>query len=251
MEPQMANENEPRSEPDRNLFGGIAPERYVEAPGSLRFVLDGNTRFASADPEFEKFYGAPTRPGDAFDPERVLRSRPVLDAIQLALDGTIPERRLVLFPRAEDRESVWIFEAFPFEASQLAEGKGVIGIFARCEVSSGRSSLDEMLFSVTLAERLARERLGTAKAVVATIRHEISNALTTIIGNAELILRKSPSSDESRSARIQEIVTQGRRIQLVIEKLDALTDVRTTKHYGGYEMLDLELQSESDEPGNE
>ncbi len=251
MEPQMGKEDESRSEPDRTLFGGNAPERYFEASGSLRFVLDGNACFARADGEFEKFYGSPIRPGDEFEPDRVLPSKPIRAAIQLALDGTTPERRLVLFPRAEDRESVWIFEALPFDAPQLAEGKGVVGIFARCEVSSGRSSLDEMLFSVTLAERLARERLGTAKAVVATIRHEISNALTTIIGNAELILRKSPSSDESSLARIQEIVTQGRRIQLVIEKLDSLTDVRTTKHYGGYEMLDLELQAETDEQGDD
>ena len=251
MEPKMANDDESKSEPGQPLFGGVAPDRYVGASDAVRFVLDGTGRFATTDAEFEKFYGSAIQIGDEFEADRVLPSKPVQDAIRAALDGLTPERRLVLFPRADDRESVWIFEAIPFEAPQLADGKGVAGIFGRCDVPAGRTSLDEMLFSVTLAERLARERLGTAKAVVATIRHEISNALTTIIGNAELILRKSPSADAATSERILEIVSQGRRIQLVIERLDALTDVRTTKHYGGYEMLDLEIHPDADSPDDE
>ncbi len=242
----MVDEHDSSAEAVGTLFGGIAPDRFADAADAVRFVLDGNGNFAMFDPGLEALYGGPIRPGDAFDAKSLLPSGRVATAVGAALDGRTPERRLVLFPRAVERESVWIFEAIPFEAPQLADGKGVVGIFVRCDVKSDRTSLDEMLFSVTLAERLARERLGTAKAVVATIRHEISNALTTIIGNAELILRKAPSTDAGTSDRIQEIVSQGRRIQLVIEKLDALTDVRTTKHYGGYEMIDLELGGEAD-----
>lgn len=241
----MANNEESKADSGRSLYGGSVPDRYVDATDAIRFVLNGKGEFAQADSDFEAFYGVAVHAGDVFDSDRIMPSRPVDEAVRSALAGVIPERRLVLFPQAEDRDSVWIFEAFPFEAPELAEGKGVAGIFARCDVSSGRTSLDDMLFSVTLAERLARERLGTAKAVVATIRHEISNALTTIIGNAELILRKSPNPEAGTSDRIHEIISQGRRIQLVIERLDALTDIRTTKHYGGYEMLDLDLQPET------
>lgn len=242
----MANDVESAPGSSRELFGGTAPDRYLGAAEAVRFVLDGAGRFALADPEFESYYGATIARGDAFDSNQILPSRPVQTAIEAALQNQNPERRLVLFPKAIDRDSVWIFEAIPFEAPQLADGMGVAGVFVRCDEPSGRTSLDEMLFSVTLAERLARERLGTAKAVVATIRHEISNALTTIIGNAELMLRKTPVTEVATTERMHEILSQGRRIQLVIEKLDALTDVRTKKHYGGYELLELELNVDAD-----
>jgi len=238
----MANDVESTPDSGEKFFGGVAPDLYLQAQDALRFVLDGSGAFACSDTEFEDFYGKAIVRGDRFESDRVLPSSPVQAAIDSALSGQTLERRLVLFPKATDRDSVWIFEAIPFDAPELAEGKGIAGVFLRVDMPAGRRSLDEMLFSVTLAERLALERLGTAKAVVATIRHEISNALTTIIGNAELMLRKSAAEDKATRDRILDIVGQGHRIQQVIEKLDSLTDVRTTRHYGGYELLELDLE---------
>jgi signal transduction histidine kinase len=96
-----------------------------------------------------------------------------------------------------------------------------------------------------LAERLERERLETAQAVAVTMRHEINNALTSLIGNAEMILRRTESLDAPTVSRIEEIVRQGRRIQAVLDRLEALTEVRTTTYYGGVQMIELGEEEES------
>ena len=100
-----------------------------------------------------------------------------------------------------------------------------------------------------LAERLERERLETAQAVAVTMRHEINNALTSLIGNAELILRRTESLDAPTVSRVEEIVRQGRRIQAVLDRLEALTEVRTTTYYGGVQMIELGEEGESGRGG--
>jgi signal transduction histidine kinase len=90
-----------------------------------------------------------------------------------------------------------------------------------------------------LAERLERERLDTTRAVVVTMRHEINNALTSLIGNAELILRHADELDETLVARMREIVAQGRRIETVLDRFDELSEIRTTTYYGGVQMIEL------------
>ena len=90
-----------------------------------------------------------------------------------------------------------------------------------------------------LAERLERERLETTRAVVVTMRHEINNALTSLIGNAELILRHADDLDEQLVVRVREIVQQGRRIETVLDRFDELNEIRTTTYYGGLQMIEL------------
>jgi signal transduction histidine kinase len=84
-----------------------------------------------------------------------------------------------------------------------------------------------------------RARRDTARAVGVTVRHEINNALTSIIGNAELILRGAEGLDPILASRIEDILRQGRRIQSVLDRLEALTEVRTTTYRGGVEMVDI------------
>jgi len=90
-----------------------------------------------------------------------------------------------------------------------------------------------------LAERLERERLKTTRAVVVTMRHEINNALTSLIGNAELILRAASELDEQLVARVREIMKQGRRIETVLDRFEELSEIRTTTYYGGVQMIEL------------
>ena len=100
-----------------------------------------------------------------------------------------------------------------------------------------------------LAERLERVRLETTRAVVVTMRHEINNALTSLIGNAELILRHGGELDDQLLARVREIVQQGRRIEAVLDRFEELSEIRTTTYYGGVQMIELgEAADPPDEP---
>jgi len=99
-----------------------------------------------------------------------------------------------------------------------------------------------------LAERLERERLETTRAVVVTMRHEINNALTSLIGNAELILRRVDELDPQTITRVREIAHQGRRIQTVLDRLEKLTEIRTTTYYGGVQMIELGEEDDNTMP---
>jgi signal transduction histidine kinase len=103
----------------------------------------------------------------------------------------------------------------------------------------GSTHSDPLPAGDPLSERLERERLETTQAVAVTMRHEINNALTSLIGNADLILRRTDLLDPLVVSRVEEIARQGRRIQAVLDRLEALTEVRTTTYYGGVQMIEL------------
>lgn len=235
---------------DGDLFGAPAPEEFSAAREAIRFVLDGLACFARVDGSLRDVYGAEPLAGEPFDASRLVPAHGVRAALAIALEGRKPERRFVLFPTSAEREAVWALDAWPVSSLQLAHGKGVAVALTRCDPDTGRESLDEMLFDVTLAERLARERLGTSRAVIATLRHEVSNALTTIIGNSELILRRSAEVESSLVQRIQEIHAQGRRIQDVIDRFQSLKDVSMIMRYGDYELVELDEERAKPESGD-
>lgn len=63
------------------------------------------------------------------------------------------------------------------------------------------------------------ERYQVLAQVAASINHEINNPLTTIIGNAELILMKYDEMDDYLKTKINLILNEGKRIGQIIEKL--------------------------------
>lgn len=227
-----------RSDLLRELRGSL-PTRAIDADAIL-FVVDGIGRYGYFDAELAALVGdgdTPS-PGAPFHAEIFIPHNRVARSIAEGLDGRIPEPCLVI-PRGSDRQGViWQLESFPMKAAGLATGRGVACLLTRSgQQKDGK--VDPMLAGEALSQRLERERLETTQAVAVTMRHEINNALTSLIGNAELILRRTETLDPLVISRVEEIARQGRRIQAVLDRLEALTEIRTTTYYGGVQMIEL------------
>jgi len=78
--------------------------------------------------------------------------------------------------------------------------------------------------------------------VAASINHEINNPLTTIIGNAELLLMSQPDLDEKLKKRIDVILKEAKRIAKIVEKLKNIKKIVIEDYITdtGEKMIDIE-----------
>lgn len=236
----MADEMQmPRSEAIL-LAGGVLPDRVLSAEHTLLFVLDGAGDFVYFDRDLAALFppGHPPEVGLPFRPESLQTGNAVARLVAEAQLGRAVEPRAIVPSGATGSADVWQFEAFPIVSPQLQTGHGVVCLLSREDPGHAHPA-DASLHDAALTERLERERLETTQAVAVTMRHEINNALTSLIGNAELILRRANELDPLVVARVNEIARQGRRIQTVLDRLEALSEIRTTTYYGGVQMIDL------------
>ena len=92
-------------------------------------------------------------------------------------------------------------------------------------------------------ERLVEaERLAAVGAVSITVRHEINNPLTGIIGYAQLALTDRAKCPPRVVEALESIGTAGREIAKKIARLDELKEVKLKDYVGGVAMLDLGLK---------
>jgi signal transduction histidine kinase len=247
MEPSMD-----RSKQDHvtlaELAGDALIARVLAGRGAHLFVLDAGLRFAHLNHETAGLLGdgAPVEIGALFSPETFLPSARVSEQITDALAGVDAEPCLVVLRRELASQRIRQLDVFPVRSQHLPGGAGVLCLLTEDAADRGRYALDSVLFSATLSERLQRERLETAQALVVTIRHEINNALTSLIGNGDLLLRRADHLDDVSESRVREILSQAYRIRDVLGKLEALTSVRTTTYLDGVRMVDLQPPAGSD-----
>ncbi len=85
------------------------------------------------------------------------------------------------------------------------------------------------------------ERYQVLAQVAASINHEINNPLTTIIGNAELLLMKCEEMDDYIRTKINLILNEGKRIGQIIEKLRDVKKivVKDYNKHTGETMIDI------------
>jgi len=98
-------------------------------------------------------------------------------------------------------------------------------------------------------EALVRtERLAAMSQVAVTVRHEINNPLTAVLGNAEWLL----VADQTLSAKgryvMQEIEKAAIRIRDVVRKLDEIED-RPIRYLGETMMIDIHGDRDPQELG--
>lgn len=238
----MSNENEAARAELERLVGGELLERVQSAENALVFVLDDSNAFRYFDDDLVDLCdgGALLELGAEFRPDVFMPSNRVARSVAAARDGQTPEPFLVFARHSDDSSHAWHFAVHPIESPSAELARGVLGVLYRV-----RERPSVPLAGAALSERLERERLETTQAVAVTMRHEINNALTSLIGNAELILRRADELDAQTASRVREIAHQGRRIQMVLDRLEHLTEIRTTTYYGGVQMIEL---GEDDEP---
>lgn len=89
-------------------------------------------------------------------------------------------------------------------------------------------------------QRLIRaERLAAIGEVAVTIRHEVNNALASVIAEAELLKGTTANLSSEDREGINTIVEMGNRIAKDLRKLAQLADAPSTAYLGDRRMVDL------------
>ncbi len=83
------------------------------------------------------------------------------------------------------------------------------------------------------------ERLAAVAQVAVTVKHEINNPLSVILGNAELLLALTDDRDAAARAKLHGIIDQVERIQGALAKLDGLRKADAVSYQEGTLMIGL------------
>lgn len=87
---------------------------------------------------------------------------------------------------------------------------------------------------------IAGERMAVITQVAIAMRHEVNNALATLLAEAQILEGNRQLGPEDREAVVQ-ICSMARRIRDAVDKLSTLTDAPPLKEYVlGAKMLDLD-----------
>jgi len=86
---------------------------------------------------------------------------------------------------------------------------------------------------------LAQERLAGIGQLAVTVRHEVNNALTTIVAESQILAEASGGLSEEHRASARAIKESALRIAQDLRKLTNLADAPVTEYTTGISMLDL------------
>lgn len=83
------------------------------------------------------------------------------------------------------------------------------------------------------------ERLAAVVQVAVTVKHEINNPLSVILGNAELLLALTDEGEDAARAKLHGIIEQVERIQTALARLDGLQRAQAVSYSEGTLMISL------------
>ncbi len=83
------------------------------------------------------------------------------------------------------------------------------------------------------------ERVAVIRQVAVAMRHEINNALATILAEGELLEQDAVLTHPEDKASLQAILTMTRRIRDSVDRLVDLTHAPVTEYVAGVTMIDL------------
>jgi PAS domain S-box-containing protein len=113
-------------------------------------------------------------------------------------------------------------------------------LFRQRKPAGYQISARDMTEQKLLREKLLKaERLGAIGEIVITVRHEINNPLTTVIGNVELLLERYGDRDKNLADRLEVILNNSLRIAEIVKQLKAIKGDRVVEYVKGVSMTDL------------
>ena len=138
-----------------------------------------------------------------------------------------------------------------------ADGRHVpVSLTAGVIVEDGRESavvavITDLREQISIRERLAiaQEKLEVTEkqALIAelagTTAHELNQPLTSVMGYAELLLRKTEPDDPRRHA-LQVMVREAERMAEIVRKIGQITRYETKSYVGSTQILDLDRSTE-------
>jgi PAS domain S-box-containing protein len=140
-----------------------------------------------------------------------------------------------------DRVPVSISAALVFDD----EGREIatVGIFSDLRE---RLRMEERLASAT--EKLAvSEKQAVAVELAGAAAHELNQPLTSVMGYAQILLRKLGAND-ALVPHVQTILEESDRMAMIVRKLGSLTRYETKSYVGGAQILDIDRSARERDP---
>jgi len=134
---------------------------------------------------------------------------------------------------------------FAFEITRPNGEKAAVEVNGRVLYQDGKAvgfqaAARDVTEQKNLRELLVQaERLSAIGQVVVAVRHEINNPLTTVIGNAELLLERYEHLDADLKKRLEMVLDNALRISEIVKRLQGIKQDRTVEYVQGVKMTDL------------
>jgi GAF domain-containing protein len=94
----------------------------------------------------------------------------------------------------------------------------------------------------TQDELMRAQRLAVLGQIGVTVRHEVNNPLTVVLGNADWLLRELTDLDGEALSALKAIRANALRIRDTVKKLEDIQTDRVAEHLKGVQMIDIHNQ---------
>ena len=202
-----------------------------ENSGDILFTMDSAGMLTAANKAAEKFSGYT---------KSDLVGASVLDF--LTTEGAETVNKML------DGKGLTARRVIEFEVVKRDGGRAFIEMSARKlfnnRVHTGfQVSARDITEQKLMREKLLQaERLGAIGEVVITVRHEINNPLTTVIGNVELLIERYGDQDPDLKKRLESVLNNSLRIAEIVQKLQAIKRDKVVEYVKGVTMTDLKQE---------
>lgn len=100
-------------------------------------------------------------------------------------------------------------------------------------------------------ELVRAQRLAALGQIGVTVRHEVNNPLTVVLGNADWLLQELTDLDSELLRALEAIRANALRIRDIVEKLEDIKTDRVTEYVGGIKMIDIHAQDAETQQGED
>ena len=215
------------------LYGEVkeSSEKYwslFENSRDLLFTMDTEGRFTAVNKATEKFLGYS---------DIELTGKSVTDF--LMKEGIETVKRTLEGERMQGRQPR------EFEVKKRDGGRAIVEVSVR-KLEQKRApggfqvSARDVTEQKTLRELLVgAERLAAIGQVGIAVRHEINNPLTTVIGNAEILIERYEGKDDELTDRLRMVLDNALRIAEIVKRIYEIKHEKTVDYLRGVKMTDL------------
>jgi len=231
----------------------LLKDALAEAVASVRLAAGSVRIFGKGDSDI-----AVAHAGDSVAVQQIeqleqtllvqLRKTWSVKSLFMTLDLTEPAG-IFSYPLRSQDSVIGVITGIAYGDRSLATEEEFVSYMAAMIVLIGRSSASWSTETPTPSDPQHDEAVRT-EAVVETgaaLNHEINNPLMSVLGNVQLLLRKSPPLDPDTVAKLAKVQDAAERIRDVTHALVRIKRAKSTPYPGGGKMIDIDGSPKQDD----